>query len=306
MKLMIFTPTWTKPDGSDAIHPDCRRSVEAQRVNGEIEWVIGRDNPFGVGDLRNVAHQYAQARAQFLRSDAEALLTVEHDMVLPDGAAQKLIDTPADVVYGVYQLRHDTLVINAWRYENDVNLGMSLSRYPAELDQARRDGVARVSGVGHGCTLFRRHVLEKIAFRAGDAANVAPDIPFAEDALRAGFVSMARFDVEVIHMDGDQALTPYQTSERAMYIARETVNAIDGEGRFTRLIEGEVIKLTVAQARPLVAAGYLNVPDYLAFAFEAKPEEAEEVMQTVGVSVQLDGQAVGESQVSIPKRKRSK
>jgi hypothetical protein len=195
-------------------------------------------------------------------------------------------------------------VINAFRYENDVNLGMSLSRYPAELAAARRAGVARVSGVGPGCTLFRRHVLEKIAFREGDAMNVAPDIPFAEDALRAGFVSMARFDVEVVHMDGDQALTPYQASERAMYIARETVNAIDGEGRFTRLVEGEVIKLTVAQAKPLVAAGYLNVPDYIAFAFEGKPEPDE--AEPVNVQVQIDGQTIDEVQVTAPRRKRSK
>lgn len=298
MKLTIFTPTWTKPDGSDAIHPDCRRSVEAQRIDGEIEWVIGRDNPFGVGDLRNVAHQYAQARERFLAGTADALLTVEHDMVLPAGAAQALIDTPADVVYGVYLLRHDALVINAWRYDGDVNLGMSLSRYPAELAAARRDGLVRVSGVGHGCTLFRRHVLEQIAFREGDAANVAPDIPFAEEALRAGFISMARFDVEVVHMDGDQALAPFQASERAMYVARETVNAIDGEGQFVRLVEGEVIKLTVAQARPLAAAGYLNVPDYMGYAFgaQAAPDKAGE----------SDATEIVDADAQTRKRKRSK
>jgi hypothetical protein len=300
MKLMIFTPTWVKPDGSDAMHPDCRRSIEAQRINGEIGWVIGRDNPHPAGDLRNVVHQYQQAREQFLSSKADALLTVEHDNVLPDpGAAQRLIDTPADVVYGVYMLRHDTFVINAFRYENDVNLGMSLSRYPAELAQARREKAARVSGVGHGCTLFRRNVLEKIPFREGDGVNVAPDIPFAEDALRAGFVSMARFDVEVVHMDGDKALVPYQLSERAMYIARETVNAIDGEGRFTRLVDGEVIKLTVPQAKPLVAAGYLNVPDYMAFAFK-------EVDETQPEAAAAEDKPEDKPAEDKPKRKRGK
>lgn len=300
---MIFTPTWTKPDGSDAIHPRCKASIEAQQINGDIRWVIGRDNPFPAGDLRNVAHQYAQARALFLASDADALLTVEHDMVLPAGAVQKLIDTPADVVYGLYMLRHDTFVVNAFKYDGDVNLGMSLSRYPAELAAARRAGMARVSGVGHGCTLFRRNVLERIPFRLGDAMNVAPDIPFAEDALRAGFVSVARFDVEVIHMDGEQELHPFQATERAMYIARETVNAIDGEGKFAQLVEGAVVKLTVAQARPLVAAGYLNVPDYMQFAFGGEPTPAPVKEQPYAEPETPAQEPAADAQ---PKRKRSK
>ena len=296
---MIFTPTWTKPDGSDAIHPRCRASIEAQKINGPVEWVIGRENPYPPGDLRNVAHQYVRARERFLTSDADALLTVEHDMVLPAGAAQKLIDTPADVVYGLYMLRHDTFVVNAFRYDGDVNLGMSLSRYPAELAAARRAGVVRVSGVGHGCTLFRRHVLERIPFREGDAMNVAPDIPFAEDALRTGFISMARFDVEVIHMDEEKELQPFQATELAMYIARETVNAIDGEGKFIQLVEGEVAKLSVAQAKPLVAAGYLNVPDYMQFAFGGAPAEEQPDAKPETPAQEPEADAA-------PKRKRSK
>jgi hypothetical protein len=278
MKLMIFTPTWIKPDGEDAMHPECRRSIEAQKINGKITWVIGRDNPFGRQDSRNVPHQYKQAQAQFLAGDYDALLTVEHDNVLPDaGAAQRLIDTPADVVYGVYMLRHGMHVLNAWRHDSEINLGMSLSNYPDELAKARAAGVWRVSGVGNGCTLIRRNVLKQIKFRdGGDGQQWAPDMPFAEDALRAGIVSMARFDVQVGHVDGSRVIWPYEFVEQALYIARETVNAIDGDNKFRALREGEPIRLTINQALPLVAAGYLRVPDSVAHVFTA-PAEAEPI-----------------------------
>jgi hypothetical protein len=58
----------------------------------------------------------------------------------------------------------------------------------------------------------------------------------------------------------------------------------------------------VAQARPLVAAGYLNVPDYLAFAFEAKPEEQpQEAHEST-----TEPEAAQEEPAAQPKRKRSK
>lgn len=271
-RLMVFTPTWVQDDGTDAIHPRCASAVKDQQIDAVWEWRIGRDNPHGIGSARNVAHQYSQARETFLSGDWDAMLTLEHDMVLPDaGAVQRLMDTPADVVYGVYMLRHGAKVLNAWRYIGDKNLGMSLSNHPDELRRARAAGVWRVSGIGHGCTLFRRAVMACIPFHDGGGAPWHPDMPFAQDALRAGVISLARFDVGVIHMDGDTGLVPFEAERTAAYIAAQTVNALAGDGSFVRLTQGQPITLTAEQAAPLIATGYLHAP----VATEGEPETTE-------------------------------
>jgi len=270
---MIFTPTWQTPQGT-AMQEQTRRMIERQTVLGAStpstssgggaagsEWVIGTENPHPIGAMANVLHQYQKGRDVFLASKHDAMLMVEHDNVLPDeGAAQRLLDTDADVVYGLYLLRHGTNVINAWRYENDWNIGMPLNRYPLEMRDARKAGAWRVSGVGFGCTLIRRHVLEQIAFHGGGGLTVAaPDMPFAQDALRAGFVSICRFDVQVGHIENGRLLMPFGESnvDKKPYVCIQAVNAMVGE-TWVRLIEGERYLFTVEEAHDLVRCGYLR------------------------------------------------
>ena len=208
-RLMIFTPTWETDEGN-AIRPECAEAIRAQVVEGGCEWIIGTHNPFPQPDNRNVLAQYQRAREIFLSDGYEAMLTVEHDSVLPDEhATQRMLDTDADVVYGVYILRHNLRQLNAWQYIGQHHLGGSLSYNFKEFRQARTARAWRVCGAGFGCTLFRRHVLEQIPFRPVGADSFVPDVPFAEDALRAGFVSMARFDVPVKHWDNGQWLNPF-------------------------------------------------------------------------------------------------
>jgi hypothetical protein len=258
---MIFTPTWLV-NGLDAITPQCAEAIQAQVVEGGFEWVIGRDNPYNVPDHRNVLYQYRRAREIFMAGNFEAFLAVEHDMVLPDaGAAQRMMNTPgADVVYGVYVLRHGMNVLSAWQYVNDRNLGMSLSIYPAELREAVAAKAWRVSGAGFGCTLIRRHVLERLPFRDGgenDTMQICPDLPFAEDAIRAGFISMARFDVLVTHLHNGRAIHPLEEIVAMQYVARETVNAI-AAGRWIHLEAGQKITLSSAEAADLARCGYIQ------------------------------------------------
>src|SRR5512139_1695515 len=157
-RILIYTPTWIDPaTGDDAIKPECEAAIKAQQLRNdcEFDWHVTTDNPFPIGDHRNVLHQYRQAREYFLHGKWNALLTIEHDNVLPDpDAVQRLSDTPGDVVYAPYMLRHGKPALNTWQYIGDRNLGMSLSHYPRELRNARRSIVWRVSGAGMGCTLF--------------------------------------------------------------------------------------------------------------------------------------------------------
>jgi hypothetical protein len=260
IKILIFTPTWETPGGL-AIHPECEASIEAQVFDGETDWAISTTQPYPVPDHRNVLEHYRTARLWLLRADYDALLTVEHDNVLPDaGVLQRMWDTPGDVIYAPYMLRHGMRMLSTWQYINDRNLGMSLSNYPYELAAYKRQGYGRVCGVGYGCTLFRRHTLERLEFRDGqDGVQVCPDIPFAEDALRAGFVSMGRFDAPIAHYENGLRLDAYGEIPTVQYIAKQTVNAI-ADGTFLRLVAGQTYTLTPTQAADLVRVGYIDTP----------------------------------------------
>jgi len=270
MSLLIFTPTWISPiTGEDAVHPACEASIKIQ-VGVEFDWYVTADNPWPVYDERgehvyhyeNVLHQYCEARKYFLNGNWDTLLTVEHDNVLPDPeAVQRLMSTPGDVVYAPYLLRHGQKILSTFQWINDRNLGMSLSNYRAELKHARENVVHRVSGAGFGCTLIRRHVLMEIEFTGASDRdqNKCPDLRFAEDCLRRRFISNGRFDVPVMHYDGDYCFHPFQSRRNGVdkYIAQETVRAF-AAGRIVQLTQGDEIELTEEEALELSRCGYID------------------------------------------------
>ncbi len=232
-RVLIFTPTY-----GGLLRPEMLESVAAQRFDGELPHVISEENPYPGRDMRNVLHQFNIGREMALAGGYDALLTVEHDMRLPADAAALLWAVDAPVVYGVYMLRHGTNVLNAWRWEGWVNLGMSLSKHPQDLAQARAAQVVRVSGVGFGCTLIRREVLEAIPFRGTEGSG--PDLAFAVDCLRSNWVAMAHFGVACEHyheglwltMEDDEAVTveflPSQSLTANVY--GESVPLVAGVG----------------------------------------------------------------------------
>lgn len=243
--MLVFTPTWIGPDGKEAMRPECRASIEAQVIDRPWVWVVGVDNPYPIGDHRNVLHQYQQARELFLKGGQEGgheaspydmLITIEHDQMLPDtDALQRLIDTPGDVIYAPYLLRHDIKKINLYRRHGWRDLGESLSVYPDELAEARTVPIWPVSGAGFGCTLFRRAVLEAISFEASDAANFCPDMGFARAALHQRFESVGRMDVPVAH----RWLGSWWDPWGGRLTAPDTSDLIDGQWQMDRWLDRE-------------------------------------------------------------------
>jgi hypothetical protein len=253
MSLLIFTPTY-----GDGPHPAMMESVSQQQTLVPYVHEVSWHNPFpGERNMANVVAQYQRAWQLCLAGDYEALLTVEHDMVLPPDAVQKLWETDAPVVYAVYMLRHGTPTLSAWRYENRRNLGMSLSLYHADLAAFRKQGWGKVSGVGWGCTLIRRQVLEKIRVKtmAGDAG----DVNFATDCVQAGISMIARFDVACDHIMPDGTLlSPFQNGgivDRVLALA-DVVCSVDGHSQ--PLKKGSYYTLPPDVAGNLQRAGYVR------------------------------------------------
>lgn len=219
--VLIFTPTWIdEQTQADAIRPECAAAIKSQIIDGEFDWHVTTDNPFPIGDLRNVLHQYQQAREYFLQGDWEMFLSIEHDCRLPDEhALQRLLETPGDIVYAPYMLRHNLMILNTWRFINwqrMTYINDSLTRYPHELSQARQAIVHQVSGAGFGCTLCKRQVLKEIEFTGPTDRdkNACPDLRFAETALHKRFMSNGRFDVPVQHYHDGVWLDPYKPNPR--------------------------------------------------------------------------------------------
>lgn len=261
-QVLVVTPTWVQEDGALAMRPECAESVAKQVFDGTFEHRITTDNPHPLGH-RNVYHQYLRIRDLFLAGAWDALLMVEHDNRLPDaGALQRMYDTEADVVYAPYILRHGIRLLSTWQYlgAGYSNLGASLTNYEGELARAKAAGVWRVSGVGFGCTLVRRGVIEQVPFREWTPHTLtAPDMPFAQDCLRAGLLQVGRFDVPVDHWDCGEWIGPYMTVTNREYIALVTVNAYAGEPQqWIAMEEGKRYALPLDMAYDLARCGYIK------------------------------------------------
>jgi hypothetical protein len=207
VRVLAFTATY-----GAGPRPEMVQSVVAQRFGGHLEHLVSWHNPFPEGDLRNVAAQLQRGREVALAGGYDALLVVEHDMRLPADALQHLWDARGPVAYGAYLFRHGANVLNLLESYGPRarNVGESLSLRRDSLRRAmrRRSGWLEVSGLGFGCTLIRRAVLEAIPFRENGDRPSCVDMAFAQDCLTAGVRQVGRLDVRCGHWDGARWLEP--------------------------------------------------------------------------------------------------
>jgi hypothetical protein len=216
LDLLIYTPTWLDDNGQEAVHPQVRAMIEAQRPAGVCwEWQVDVHNPFpvtkpdGRPEYRNVLAKYQRIRETFLAGTWDALLTIEHDNLLPDeDAVQRLVETPGDIVYAPYLFRSKHMM-NICRPRNKYEKITWLDKHPDELTRAREAVIWPCSGVGFGCTLIYRKVLQQTAFKPNSDANACPDVHFADKCVREGFQANARMDVPVKHWNGSEWLSPW-------------------------------------------------------------------------------------------------
>lgn len=169
---------------------------------------------------------YNRAREIALALGVDAMLTVEDDMLIPDHAVSALIDAQADIAYALYVWRRPPHAWSAyWHLEDDG--GLSVIMWDAERAVAwlRERAVVSMRGVGMGCTLIRRAVLETIPFRL-DQGRAAPDWWLAYDARRAGFAQATHFGVICGHVTTTPSLTALWPDPRGPdYVRRDGIDA---------------------------------------------------------------------------------
>ena len=163
---MIFTP----------LHPvygikeQTVQSVRAiiNEYDKPIDWLLAANDNISDKPYENVVNHHNRARQIILEQDYEAMLSIEADMILPPDTASRLMAIDADIVYGLYVWRHKP---RRWSAYKTLNLwgGESLS-FNSDGQNAREawGKVKDVAGLGMGCTLIRRNVLEAINFRIHD------------------------------------------------------------------------------------------------------------------------------------------
>lgn len=204
MNVFVFCPLYplTDPDSPTQVRIFGRSLQSIMRMDwpGRITYHFERcDTPEDDEVNQRVLHQYRRGRRAFLASDADAMLTIECDMVVPRATLLEMAQVEADVVYALYVNRHGK---HNWLCAPE--LGERHVRWLTEEEAT--DGWGRVipsQGVGLGCTLIRRHVLEAIDFRRPRGVKglgVANDWHFALDAERAGYRQVHHLGVACGHI----------------------------------------------------------------------------------------------------------
>ena len=205
MKVLIGVATFpVTAETPYEVRAETRESIDA------LMWVddgheatlvhYGNDDP-AKAPTDNLTDKHNRMRAAALDFGYDALLTVEADVIIPPDALAQLAAVDADVVYGTYASRTNPMVltmptINGYK-------GRSISADPEQW-RDKFGTVIPCEGVGFGCTLIRRNVLEAVEFRRDVSSQMRrkfdDDWTFALDVKAAGFKSAAHLGVLCGHI----------------------------------------------------------------------------------------------------------
>lgn len=232
MKILCYTP----------LHPEygikqaTLDSIMALEHDDVLDRVLStNDNPHGT-PFENVTRQHNKARDMALYGDYDALLSVEADMIVPPDTISRLIDCNADISYGLYVWRFRP---QRWNVYTEIGLwgGRSVNHYPHE-GRAAWGKIVDTAGLGMGCTLICRNVLQNLRFRIYDGTHswlndvygeqfdhleidqarahpmmICDDWFLALDAEHYGFSQRANMGVVCGHIKDDIALWPDPVSD---------------------------------------------------------------------------------------------
>lgn len=271
MRILLFCPTWSER-GVQAIRPETVECIKSlvQPEGVEVTVKISDNNPYERtgdrrGDHENTLFQYQLARELTLKGGYDYLFTVEHDMIVPKDALIKLLEINAGVAYGVYRFRQNPAILNVYRAVSKKARfpDFSLDYFPETLERARRQVITECSGLGFGCTLIKREVLEKVEIRRFEVGgHPSPDMQFAADCVRLGIVMKAHFGVSCGHIKPNGTVLWPEDREDDMKNIKIYINKpfrYTVGGRSTRFKEGEEVEFPEEAALELARGGYLTI-----------------------------------------------
>lgn len=196
--VLVYTPLWRSYARAAA-----SRAALLEAAPCPVELVTDAEQVYPPPDQRNVLHAYERARERLLASDHTHLLCLEDDMVCPPDTAARLLAADTPVTYGLYTWRRQGHPWSAYRHVY-VDSGVSWSEdSPWEAAKLLRlGGVVETKGLGMGCTLIARAVLQAIPFRLFNPTGQGPanDWSFAVDCQAAGVRQAHHFGVVCGHM----------------------------------------------------------------------------------------------------------
>ena len=201
MRVLVYTPT-----REGHLYGRSLQSILQIEWPGQLDFMFSRggdDGEIEHPEKRGAAYievtrKYQEARTRCLEGGYDALLCAESDMIIPPEALRQMAEVKADVVYGLYALRHADYRWNALALVGE-HLAVSLSQ--DEAGRKRLWGqVIVVDGVGLGCTLIHRHVLEALPFRVDEAGFACCDWYLSEDCKARGFSQAMHLGVVCGHM----------------------------------------------------------------------------------------------------------
>lgn len=201
MKVLLGVATYPE---EPAVYAATQASLEALRFTGElVVRLYALDDP-KVDPKDNITAKHNRMRQDALDGEYDTLFMVEADMIVPPDSLELLASVDADVVYAPYCSRHHPMLLTFPVL--DGYKGRSLSADEAEW-RDKFGTVITSEGVGFGCTLIRRQVLEQVEFRRDTSTRFrrqfADDWTFALDVKAAGFASATHLGVLCGHIQRD-------------------------------------------------------------------------------------------------------
>ena len=81
-RVLLYCPTYVIA-GKEQIKTETRASIEAVEFDGVVDKVIDSKSKYPPPSHENTLAHYQQARQRVLDEGYDALLTVEHDIIIP-------------------------------------------------------------------------------------------------------------------------------------------------------------------------------------------------------------------------------
>ena len=167
MKILIAVPTY------ENITPDTFKSIYGLDP-GDHDLIFDFIRGYDVGTARNNIAQAA------INNEADFVLMVDNDVVLPEDALLNLLEHDEDVCLGYYAHRDTD---NIYRGRTCIcklgpfNYPLESEYTAQELKELREDDIYKIQihGGGMGCALIRTDVFNRIPYPWYDWVNYADD-----------------------------------------------------------------------------------------------------------------------------------